>query len=101
LAAATGIYVRRILICHVQGNRANLIAILLHQIFKPARIAGCCDEAIAGCERSSAMLRPKPLALPVTDQTLDMKILHPASCVTLVMTPPYREDHDTPSGQRR
>ncbi|HJY87749.1 MAG TPA: hypothetical protein VKE24_13010 [Candidatus Acidoferrales bacterium] len=42
----------RILICHVEGSGANLIAILRHQICKAARIAGRCDEVIARCEDS-------------------------------------------------
>src|SRR6266853_6381016 len=38
------------LIGNVEGSGANLIAILLYQIFQATRIAGCCDEAIARCE---------------------------------------------------
>jgi len=40
----------RILVRHVEKSSANRIAILLHQIFKAARIAGRRDEAIARCQ---------------------------------------------------
>ena len=42
----------RLLIRHVEGSGANLIAVLLHQIFEAARVAGRRDEAIARCEHS-------------------------------------------------
>ena len=64
----------RILICDVEESGANLIAMLLHQIFKAVRIAGRATRRSPDASTASAMLRPKPLALPVTSQTLDMKI---------------------------
>src|SRR5258706_347172 len=45
----TGLYSRigRILVCHIQGGNADLVAVLLHHIVEATRIAGCCHEASA------------------------------------------------------
>src|SRR5713226_8360485 len=64
-----------ILICHLEGSGANLIAILLHQIFKAARIAGRCDEAIRPMRAQLQRCWPKPLALPVTNQTFGFVLI--------------------------
>src|SRR3954453_22140581 len=40
----------RILVCHIQGGSADLVAVLLHHIVKATGIAGCCHEASARCE---------------------------------------------------
>src|SRR6266481_6363027 len=43
---------RRLFVSHVERSGANLIAILIHQIFEAARVAGGCDEAMASCQHS-------------------------------------------------
>src|SRR5258707_10818526 len=43
---------RRLFVSHVESSGANLIAILIHQIFEAARVAGGCDEAMASCQHS-------------------------------------------------
>ncbi len=60
-----------ILICHLEGA-VNLIAILLHQIFKAARIAGRCDEAIARCEHSFSDVGPNRLRCRLPTRLLDL-----------------------------
>src|SRR5881394_1297313 len=42
----------RLFVGHVEGSRPNLIAVLIHQIFEAARVAGGCDEAMASCQHS-------------------------------------------------
>jgi hypothetical protein len=39
-------------VSHVERSGANLIAILIHQIFEAARVAGGCDEAMASGQHS-------------------------------------------------
>src|SRR5579862_1872925 len=45
-------FMRRFLVCHIEGRGANLIAMLLHQILKAARVAGGCDKPITRCKHS-------------------------------------------------
>src|SRR5579862_1275009 len=40
----------RILVGHIQGGSADLVAVLLHQIVEATGIASCCHEASARCE---------------------------------------------------
>src|SRR5882762_4222306 len=43
---------RRLFVGHVEGSRPNLIAVLIHQIFEAARVAGGCDEAMTSRQHS-------------------------------------------------
>src|SRR5205807_8895652 len=45
-------FLGRLFVGHVEGSRPNLIAVLIHQIFEAARVAGGCDEAMTSCQHS-------------------------------------------------
>ena len=52
----------------------HLLAISLGQIVQPVWIAGRRQQTITEARTASAISRPKPFALPVTNHTLDIKI---------------------------
>jgi len=60
---------RRLFVSHVERRRCEFDRHTYSPIFEAARVAGGCDEAVGQPPATaSAMLRPNPLPLPVTNQ---------------------------------
>ena len=81
---------RRAFVHHVQFGGPNSIAKSFNEVVEPMRTGGCRKNARPGFNAALTTSRPRPLALPVTNQTLDIRdskaSLFPNECGDLLIS---------------